>query len=177
VRGAVPLGEEDRTRIAPTRAPRPARPPADVRSEAEALAELCDLVEGRSGFDIADSDEYIEGAASGLDRRIVHRLRKGEYAVQAHLDLHGLTKAEAKEAVSAFLTAERAAGHRCVLIIHGRGLRSKDQIPVLKERLTVWLSSGRLSRAVLAFATARPSDGGAGAVYVLLRRIHAARSP
>jgi DNA-nicking Smr family endonuclease len=57
-----------------------------------------------------------------------------------------------------------------VLIIHGRGRRSKDQIPVLKERLKVWLSRGRVGRGVLAFCTARPADGGAGALYVLLRK-------
>jgi DNA-nicking Smr family endonuclease len=57
-----------------------------------------------------------------------------------------------------------------VLIIHGRGLHSKESVPVLKERLKVWLSRGRIGKSVLAFVTARPSDGGAGAVYVLLRR-------
>ena len=62
------------------------------------------------------------------------------------------------------------SGKRCVLIVHGRGLNSPDQIPVLKESLRVWLGQKRTGKTVLAFATARPQDGGAGAVYVLLRR-------
>ena len=68
------------------------------------------------------------------------------------------------------LRQARAAGKRCVLIVHGRGLHSRDQLPVLKEALRGWLATHRLARHVLAFATARPADGGGGAVYVLLRR-------
>jgi DNA-nicking Smr family endonuclease len=155
--------------MAPPRLPRRPPPPAEDRADAEVLAQLCDLVDGRGTFDVTDTDEYIEGAESGLDRRIVQKLRRGDFAVQAHLDLHGLTRPEARERVDRFVDEQRKLGHRCVLIIHGRGLNSKDQIPVLKERLRVWLS-GRLARSVIAFATARPTDGGAGAVYVLLRR-------
>ena len=66
--------------------------------------------------------------------------------------------------------AAYAAGQRCVLLIHGRGRNSKDNRPVLKEQVRIWLSHGRLSRLVLAFATAPLTNGGAGAVYVLLRR-------
>jgi DNA-nicking Smr family endonuclease len=148
------------------RAPRRSR----GEDEAAAYAELADLVTGEGAFDIAATDEYIEGSAPGLDRRLVRRLRRGEYAVQAHLDLHGLTAAEAKLEVERFVDEAQRLGHRCVLLVHGRGLHSKDSVPVLKERLKVWLTRGRLARAVLAFATARPADGGAGAVYVLLRR-------
>ena len=137
--------------------------------EAEAYAQLSDLVAGGGTFDISDSDEYIEGLASGLDRRLLGRLRRGDYAVQGHVDLHGLTREEARVKVDEFMHDSRLHGCRCVLIIHGRGLNSKDQIPVLKEALRVWLTRGRIARHVLAFATARPTDGGAGAVYVLLR--------
>ena len=62
------------------------------------------------------------------------------------------------------------AGHRCVLLVHGRGLHSKDNIPILKQAVRSWLERGQIARAVLAFASARPCDGGVGAVYVLLRR-------
>ncbi|MDH3555938.1 MAG: Smr/MutS family endonuclease, partial [Deltaproteobacteria bacterium] len=61
-------------------------------------------------------------------------------------------------------------GLRCVLIIHGRGLNSRDQIPILKERMSSWLKRGRLKKMVLAFATAQPCDGGAGAMCVFLRK-------
>ena len=125
---------------------------------------------GDAPFDLADSDEFVEGRIAGLDPNLVRKLRRGEFAVQGHVDLHGLTRDEAKRSVDAFLRASRNAGKRCVLVVHGRGLHSKDQLPVLKEALRTWLSTARFARHVLAFATARPADGGAGAVYVLLRR-------
>ncbi|MGC4122488.1 MAG: Smr/MutS family protein [Myxococcales bacterium] len=153
--------------MAPPPQPRAAKV---VDDDAEALARLAELVSGEGPFDIADTDEFIEGSVPGVDKRVLAALRRGEYAVQGHVDLHGLTKAEAKESVDQFLTGSRRAGKRCVLVVHGRGLNSKDHIPVLKEQLKVWLQRGHIGRAVLAFATARPHDGGAGAVYVLLRR-------
>ena len=138
--------------------------------DAEAYAQLSDLVEGIGPFDISDSDEYIEGIAPGLDRRLLSRLRRGDYAVQGHVDLHGMTREEARLRIEQFVQESKLRSHRCVLIVHGRGLNSKDQIPVLKEAVRLWLTRGRVARQVLAFATARPTDGGAGAVYVLLRR-------
>ena len=146
------------------------RLPEIIDENAEALAQLSELVTGQGDFDIADSDEFIEGASPGTDKNLLRALRRGDFSVQGHLDLHGMTQAQAKEAVERFLTDSRRAGKRCVLIVHGRGLHSKDQIPVLKERLRVWLSQKRTGKGVLAFATARPHDGGTGAVYVLLRR-------
>ena len=128
------------------------------------------LVSGDAPFDLADSDEFIEGRVAGLDPALVRKLRRGDFAVQAHVDLHGLTRGEAKAEVERFLRASRAAGKRCVLVVHGRGMHSKDQIPVLKDALKTWLATNRFGRHVLAFATARPVDGGAGAIYVLLRR-------
>ena len=73
--------------------------------------------------------------------------------------------------MDAVLLEQLPGGHRCVLIVHGRGHNSKDHTPVLKERLKSWLARGAAARkVVLAFTTARPCDGGAGALYVLLRR-------
>ena len=144
--------------------------PARLDPELEAYDELRALVTGEVAFDIKDSDEFIEGHAHGLDTHVVRKLRRGEFAVQAHLDLHGLLKDEAKAELDGFLTRSRQQGKRCVLVVHGRGLHSKDQVPVLKEALKRWMASERFARHVLAFATARPHDGGAGAVYVLLKR-------
>jgi DNA-nicking Smr family endonuclease len=168
VTGVKPLGARDRERVAQ---PAPAFPNREVtHPDAEALAELCDLVTGTAPFDITDSDEYVEGAMVGLDPRLLRRLRAGEFAFQAHLDLHGMTAEEARREVEAFLTRAYQAGKRCVLIIHGRGRNSKDQIPVLKSKLTAWLARGQSARRILAFSSARACDGGVGAVYVLLRR-------
>lgn len=156
--------------LAPPKQPPSAAELRIVDAEIEAFTQLSELVAGEGPFDLADSDEYVQGSLGGLDERILQRLRAGEYSVQAHLDLHGMVKAEAKEALERFIAAERVKGHRCVLVVTGRGLHSKDQIPVLKEGVQAWLSRGRVGRQVLAFTTARPQDGGAGAVYVLLRR-------
>ncbi len=136
----------------------------------EALRELEALVSGEAPFDIADTDEYVEGHVSGLDPNVVRKLRRGEYSVQGHADLHGLTREEARREVDRFLKESRRRGRRCVLLVHGRGLHSEEQVPVLKEALRGWLATARFGRHVLAFATARPQDGGAGALYVLLRR-------
>jgi len=142
-----------------------------ILSEAdEVLKSLDELVGGRVPFDIADGDEYIQACVRGLDGRVVKKLKKGEFAVQAYLDLHGMRREEAKSALDDFLTESHSRGLRCVLIIHGRGYGSKDQIPVLKEKMHAWLTRRAASRMVLAYTTARPYDGGAGAVYVLLRK-------
>ncbi|MDY0001508.1 MAG: Smr/MutS family protein [Polyangia bacterium] len=164
--GVQPLPQDTRVgaaRSAPKGAPR-------REEDAEAFARLADLVAGIGPFEISDTLEFVEGLAQGVDRRLLRRLRKGEYAMQGHLDLHGLTRDEAREAVEGFVASSRTQGKRCVLIIHGRGLNSKEKEPVLKPALVAWLSRGRLGRQVLAFCTARPTDGGAGAVYVLLRK-------
>ena len=165
--GVVPLRGSGRRVDRPAPAGDGRRPVSD---EAEALAMLSDLVDGSAVFDVTDTREYVEGAIVGLDPRVLRRLRRGDYAWQAHLDLHGDTSDEARAAVDRFLVAAANAGHRCVLIVHGRGRNSKDQLPVLKERLKSWLARGRAARLVLAFTSARPCDGGAGALYVLLRR-------
>ena len=166
--GVIPLRHGPGARV---EGPRPAGAGRPLLSEAaDALAALSDLVEGSAHFDITDTREYVEGAIVGLDPRVLRRLRRGDYAWQAYLDLHGMTSAEARVALDRFLPAAVSAGHRCVLIVHGRGRNSKDRTPVLKERLKVWLARGRAARIVLAFTSARSCDGGAGALYVLLRR-------
>jgi len=148
-----------------------------VDEDAEALAVLSDLVTGNDDFDLSDSTEYIEGAVIGLDPRLLRRLRRGEFAYQAMIDLHGMSAAVARVEVERFITSALAEGHREVLIVHGRGHNSKDNVPVLKERLKSWLARGRIGRGILAFTSARPADGGAGALYVLLRRRRGAKEP
>ena len=165
--GARPLDEKAGRVGAPPASPRPPLRPSD---DAEVLASLADLCDGASAFDFADSDEFIEGIGEGIDRRLLRRLRAGDFAVQAHVDLHGLHRDAARDRVARFIQDSRRDGLRCVLIVHGRGLHSKDQVPVLKQSLRTWLERGAIARAVLAFASARPCDGGVGAVYVLLRR-------
>lgn len=147
---------------------RPAHPAPD--DEQEALNHLSGLVRGAIELDITLTDEYMEGSVKGFSRKLMKKLKKGEFPVQDHIDLHGLTKQGAEARVKDFLLQSHKLGLRCVLIVHGRGLNSPDSFPVLKERLPIWLNRGPVKKIVLAFATARPYDGGAGAVYVLLRR-------
>ena len=161
-----PLAEGTR-RVEPEK--KSALPPR-MDEDAEVLAQLAELVAGDAPFDLSDSDEFVEGHLPSLDPQLLRKLRAGEIAVQGHVDLHGLTRDEAKRALERFLLESRHAGKRCVLVVHGRGLHSKDQIPVLKTSVQLWLTRGRIARWVLAFSTARPHDGGSGAVYVLLRR-------
>ena len=173
--GVRRLASAERTRVPPP----PPSPPLRgiVDPDAEALAELSDLVTGLGPFDITNTSEYVEGLVVGLDPRLVRRLRTGEFAYQSHLDLHGLTSEEARAAVDRFLARAYQRGHRCVLIVHGRGLNSEGQLPVLKRRLINWLARGTHARLVLAFTSARACDGGAGAVYVLLRRQRQSKRP
>lgn len=164
--GVTPLASDDR--VVPSRLVASSRAVEDA--DVEAYAVLADLVAGHGDFDIADTVEYVEGVAPGVDRRLLKRLRQGDFALQGHLDLHGLTRDEARTAVERFLAESRVGRKRCVLLIHGRGLNSPDRVPVLKNALVMWLTRSGLAKRVLAFATARPVDGGAGALYVLLRK-------
>ncbi len=171
----IPLKKDDNRRVN-----RP--PPALIKrtaidTENEAIAELYDLVAGRSDFDITDTDEYMEGCVMGLDTRLVHKLRQGNFSRQASLDLHGMIAEEAHVEVEQFVLGALRAGLRCILIIHGRGRNSPGQVPVLKDRLKGWLTRGKIARVVLAFSTARPYDGGPGALYVLLRHEHTSKRP
>ncbi|MBV8055347.1 MAG: Smr/MutS family protein [Deltaproteobacteria bacterium] len=141
-----------------------------VSEDAEVLAELSDLVSGHGAFELTETEEYLEGARVGLDPRLVTRLRRGDFSMQAHIDLHGMTQLDAKAALTDFILESVRKGRRAVLVVHGRGLRSPGGRPVLKHAAAQWLSHGTIGAYVLAFATARIYDGGAGAVWVLLRR-------
>lgn len=102
----------------------------------------------------------------GLSRQTLRRLRRGDWIAQAELDLHGLTKVEAKRELADFLHECKRRGTRCVRIIHGKGLGSKNREPVLKLHVKHWLM---LREEVLAYVQARAVDGGAGAMMVLLK--------
>lgn len=141
-----------------------------VSEDAEVLAELSDLVSGQGAFELTETEEYLEGARLGLDPRLVSRLRRGDFSMQAHIDLHGMIQPDAKAALTEFILESVRKGRRAVLVVHGRGLRSPGGRPVLKHATAQWLSHGTVGAYVLAFTTARIYDGGAGAVWVLLRR-------
>jgi DNA-nicking Smr family endonuclease len=167
--GVVPLEKKGIRKIpAHEKKTAPPYPAPDV--EQEVMDHLRDLVDGTAEMDITFSDEYIEGSISGVDRNTMRRLKRGQIPVQDHIDLHGLTQKDAEARVREFLVSSQGRGLQCVLIVHGRGLNSPDSIPVLKERLPVWLNRGTARKIVKAFSSARAYDGGTGAIYVLLRK-------
>jgi DNA-nicking Smr family endonuclease len=141
-----------------------------AREEIEAYTRLVDLVAGDGPFELSSSDEYIDGAVLGISPKVLKKLREGYFSYQDSLDLHGLNREQAREEVRNFVMECFAARRRCVLIIAGRGLNSKDKEPVLKKHLITWFTRAPLKRVVLAFASARSYDGGWGAFYVLLRK-------
>jgi DNA-nicking Smr family endonuclease len=115
----------------------------------------------------ADVDSGADFVAHGVDRREIRKLKRGDYSPASRYDLHGLTADAASAGVKQFLASSCRSGRRCVCIVHGRGLRSPGGVAVLKRRVRALLRS---HTAVLAFADAPRGAGGAGAVYVLLRR-------
>lgn len=117
--------------------------------------------------DSHEDGEFLLYAQPGVQKRVLQKLKQGKYRVQDEFDLHGMVVDEARSAVKHFLAECLHNGHGCVRIIHGKGLRSSQRGPVLKRKLAGWLAQ---RQEVLAYCSARPVDGGTGAVYVLLRK-------
>jgi DNA-nicking Smr family endonuclease len=109
------------------------------------------------------------GTAPGLDKRNLNRLRRGQLSIDGRIDLHGMTRDEARTALLAFLAFQLERGARCVLVITGKGVRGRGT-GVIRAALPHWLNDAVLRPGVVAFAEAQPKDGGAGAFYVYLRR-------
>lgn len=133
---------------------------------------LREFMENRQGFEIGFHPGYHEGGPEQRNRPLMRKLRTGGFSVQAQLDLHGMTQAEAQTAMEQFLDRCCGLGLRCVRIVHGKGKNSGGSDGVLKQRVPQWLSTRRFSRVIIAFTSAPPGDGGTGATYVLLRQIH-----
>jgi DNA-nicking Smr family endonuclease len=142
--------------------------------ESEVLLHLSELIKNGKGFVVADTAEYIEGTGYNVNRAIARRLHSGEFAIQDYIDLHGQTVESAQTLFDQFFKESIASGKRMVLIIHGRGLSSPAD-PVLKTKAIQWLTTGPWRKWVMAYASARLCDGGAGATYVLLRNRPATR--
>jgi len=138
------------------------------KEDAEILEKLADLVKYGRGFNVADTPEYIEGTSYDVHPSVARRLHRGDYSIQAFVDLHGLLVEDAKEVFEKFLKWAVTTGKTGVLIIHGRGLSSPFE-PVLKRKVVEWLTRGSWRKWVAAYSSARICDGGAGATYVLLR--------
>ncbi|RZI79628.1 MAG: DNA mismatch repair protein MutS [Rubrivivax sp.] len=114
---------------------------------------------------LLETDESLSWRRPEVGADVTRKLRRGVWAVQGHLDLHGLRTDEARERVGAFLREAQTKGWRCVRVVHGKGLGSPGKLPVLKDKVRRWLVQ---SDRVLAFVQARGDDGGAGALVLLL---------
>ena len=147
----------------------------DDKSDDEALQSLQQLVEFGKGFVVSDTPEYIEGTGYNINPEFAKRLHRGDFSIQAHVDLHGLCVEDARAAFELFLKDSILTGKRAVLVVHGRGLSSPHK-PVLKTKVVEWLKCGLWRKWVIAFSSARSYDGGAGATYVLLRQRPVTRS-
>ena len=137
-------------------------------TEQKALLRLNNLVKFGEGFVVSHTSEYVEGTGYNVNPELTKRLHKGDFSIQNHIDLHGLSVQEAKTAFDIFLKESIITGKKGVLIVHGRGLSSPG-IPVLKTMVIKWLTSSNWRKWVIAFSSARLCDGGTGATYVLLR--------
>jgi DNA-nicking Smr family endonuclease len=134
--------------------------------------ELSALQESMSDeFDVSsllDTDELLSFRRPGIGLDVTRKLRLGQWSIQRQLDLHGLRSDEARQALGQFIREAHKQGIRCVRVIHGKGLGSPGKTPVLKSRVHSWLVQ---KNEVLAFVQAKPADGGAGAVVVLLQSV------
>jgi DNA-nicking Smr family endonuclease len=139
------------------------------KEDAEVLKRLKDLVKYGIGFNVSDTPEYIEGTGYNVHPAVAKRLHRGDFSIQAYVDLHGLRADDGKEVFEKFLKWAVTTGKRGVLIVHGRGLSSPSE-PVLKNKVMEWLTRGPWRKWIVAYSSARRCDGGAGATYVLLRQ-------
>ncbi len=191
--GVVPLGEERGQSSkgkakAPIRIPR-SQDPLDatdgavearrLRAEGQTAAEreaeavrdhLRTLVEGGTRFEVSDDGRRVEGRRLDLPPDALRKLRRGVMPIDGRTDLHGLGADAARAHLETFLRDKRTRGERCVLVVHGKGEHSPGGQGVLRGEIAAWLSQGKASEHVAAFASAGEEDGGTGAVYVLLRR-------
>lgn len=162
VDGAVPLRVPERVAFeTPKPSPRPRQ------RELDEAAVIVEALHGPLEIDdllaIGDADSFLR---NGVSRNVLRDLRRGRWSIQNHIDLHGLNRHEAHDAVSRFLAESQLANKRCLRIVHGRGYGSPGREGILRQLVKSWLSR---RKDVLAFCHAPSFDGGEGALWVLLR--------
>ena len=140
--------------------------PIAVQQQLDELAVMRSAISDEFEIDtLLDTDEALSFRRPGMGPDVVRKLRRGGWSIQGQLDLHGLRREDAREALSLFIKDAHKVGWRCVRVVHGKGLGSPGKTPVLKGKVQSWLIQ---KQEVLAFVQARPAEGGAGALVVLL---------
>ena len=117
---------------------------------------------------LLDTDDALSFRRPGIGRDVIHKLRKGDWSIQREIDLHGLRSDEARVALAEFIRLAHRQGLRCLRVVHGKGLGSPGKTPVLKSKVHSWLVQ---KNQVMAFVQAKPAEGGAGALLVLLKPV------
>jgi DNA-nicking Smr family endonuclease len=146
--------------------PRPRPPPLPLQREADERAALAEAMSDEVDLEsLLLTDDGLSFRRPGIGADVVTRLRRGQWAVQQQLDLHGLNRDEARDALAGFIRHSHQRGQRCVRVVHGKGHGSPGRRPVLKAKVQHWLAQ---CRQVIAFAQASGPMGGAGALIVLL---------
>lgn len=159
-------------------APVPPPPPPAPVVVAERRAALPPLPSARVASAMPPPPSPLApGSAAGLDQRTLLRLKRGLLRPQTQIDLHRMTQGEAHAALGGFLSRAQQKGHRCVLVITGKGYGSDGAVGVLKTNVPRWLNEQPNRERILAFAFAASQDGGEGALYVLLRRLRTSEPP
>jgi len=144
-------------------------PPIAVQHQRDELAVMREAISDEFDAEtLLDTDEALSFRRPSMGPDVIRKLRRGGWAIQAQLDLHGLRREDAREALVAFIKDATKMGWRCVRVVHGKGLGSPGKTPVLKGRVQSWLIQ---KNEVLAFVQARPAQGGAGALVVLLGQV------
>ncbi len=155
---------KDKGRVLLERPPPSSQPLQRVADDREVLREsVAAPLSFEDRLDIGDEAAFLR---NGIARRVLTDLRRGRWVVQAELDLHGLTRDEARRELGLFLAARLARAERCVRVIHGKGRGSPGRVGILRQLSRNWLAQ---REEILAFCQARPHDGGDGALLVLLR--------
>ncbi len=144
----------------------PAEPVARQFQQDEAEALRDSLSDGFDVGSLLETDEALSFRRPGVGPDVTRKLRKGDWTLQREIDLHGLRSDEARVALADFIREAHRQGLRCVRVVHGKGLGSPGKTPVLKNKVHSWLVQ---KNQVMAFVQAKPAEGGAGALVVLLR--------
>lgn len=155
-----------RLRSGPERPQKPKPRPRARFARMDELEVLRESLELGAGDLLVETGEELCFKRAGVSDGVLRKLRRGQFRVEAELDLHGFTVAQAKQALREFLAAMMRENRRCVRIVHGKGRGSGHRGPVIKHTVNALLQR---TDAILAFASARPMDGGTGAIYALLR--------
>jgi DNA-nicking Smr family endonuclease len=145
---------------------RPLPPPLPRQRELDEQAALKEALSDEVDVDtLLETDDRLSYRRAGVSADVLNRLRRGQWAIQGQLDLHGLRRDEARERLGAFVREASRKGLRCVRVVHGKGHGSPGKSPVLKDKVRGWLIQ---KSEVVAFTQARAAEGGAGALVVLL---------